>query len=82
MNSLVTTSEAKRRLYEDPDFINLKRFDFSLKKLLLRYPNGCPDRIIAQALMISEDDVQVTYDRVLGKLKEIFGVDGEDAIDG
>lgn len=64
----------KKRLETDPDYIALKRFDYSLKKLLQRYPEGAPDRIIANALLIPEEDVEEVYDATVQKLREVMGV--------
>lgn len=66
----MTEKEIRYLLDTDPDFIGIKRFDFSLKKLLERYPDGCPDRIIAQALLLTEDEVKELHNRIVEKLKE------------
>ncbi len=70
----LTTSEVRRLIAEDPDFVHLKRFDYSIRKLLERYPDGCPTRIIAQALMITEEDVEAQYQSIVVKLRESMGV--------
>lgn len=70
MNNL----EAQQRVQTDPDFVNLKRFDFSLQKVLERYPEGAPDRVIANALMIPEHAVEELYQSAVAKLKMIMGV--------
>lgn len=70
----MSTEEVKRRINEDPDFVYLKRFDYSLKNVLARYPDGAPTRIIAQALMITEEDAEAMYPRVVAKLRDIMGV--------
>ena len=49
----------------------LKKFDYSLRKVLQRYPDGAPDRVIAQALMITEEDVPLIWDQIVAKLKDI-----------
>ncbi len=62
--------EETRLLIEtDPDWIAIKRFDYSLKKLLERYPEGAPNRIICQALMMDETQVETLYQAILQKLK-------------
>lgn len=68
----------KKRLENEPDYIALKRFDYSLKKLLQRYPDGCPDRIIANALLIAEEDVEEAYDLTVQKLRHIMGVEDDE----
>lgn len=66
--------DAKKLVETDPDYIALKRFDFSLKVLLERYPEGCPDRIIANALMIPEYEVEEIYQQAVARLRVIMGV--------
>lgn len=68
----------KKRLENELDYIALKRFDYSLKKLLQRYPEGCPDRIIANALLIAEEDVEEAYDLTVQKLRRIMGVEDDE----
>ena len=59
-------------LNTDDDFIAIKRFDFSLSRLLERYPDGAPNSIIASALMIEEDEVETLYESIVAKLREIM----------
>lgn len=70
----VNSEEAKKLLETDKDFVNLKRFDYSLSKVIKRYPEGCPDRVIANALMMSEDEVEETFNKVLIKLRNLMKV--------
>jgi hypothetical protein len=65
--------ETQKRLEAEPDFVALKRFDYSLDKVLERYPNGCPTRIIAQALLMTEEEVEAAYERVVEKLRKGLG---------
>lgn len=67
--------EAKTLIHNDPDFIHLKRFEFSLKKLLAKHPEGVPDRIIAAALMLTEDDVAEMYEGIVSKMRTAMKVD-------
>jgi hypothetical protein len=71
----VSPSEAKKLLLTDPDFVYLKKYDFSLKKVLQKYPDGAPDRVIAQALMISEEEVQDLYESIIDKIRQSMRVD-------
>ncbi len=66
----MTSEQVKQKINNEPDFIFLKRFDFSLKNLLDRYPDGVPNRIIAQALQMTEVEVEDLYQKVLVKLRE------------
>jgi hypothetical protein len=67
-------NEARLRLASDEDYICLKRFEFSLARLLERYPEGCPDRIVAQALLMTEDQVREMYENVVVKLRQLMNV--------
>ena len=69
----MTTDEVKNKIKEDEDFVYVKRFDYSLSKLLERYPEGCPNRVIAQALMVTEDDVDAMYNDIVAKLRGRIG---------
>lgn len=74
----LTSAEVKRRLAEEPDFVHLRRFDYSLAKVLERYPEGCPTRLIAQALFVTESDIDTTYLAIVAKLRIAMGVVNED----
>ncbi len=65
----MNSEEVKVLIETDSDWIAIKRFDNSLKKLLERYPEGVPTRIICQALAMDEEQVEKLYQSVLEKLK-------------
>ncbi len=65
----MNSEEIKYMIETDADFINIKRFEFSLKKLLERYPDGVPTRIICTALQMDEPAVIQLENEVLAKLK-------------
>lgn len=60
---------------DDPEFVRMKRYGYSIAKLEARYPDGCPDKIIASALMIKEDEVEPRYDGVVVKMRGLMGVE-------
>ena len=66
----MTSNEARELLSTDPDFIYSKRFDFSLKKLLDRYPDGAPTKVIAQSLMMTEDELQELEQTIIIKIRQ------------
>lgn len=66
----MTSNEARELLNTDPDFIYSKRFDFSLKKLLDRYPEGAPTKVVAQALMMTEDELQELEQAIIIKIRQ------------
>lgn len=75
----MTYEEAKKKLETDPDFIYSKRFDYSLEKCIEKYPEGAPNKIIAQCLMLTEEEVDETYRNVVEKLRKIMKVEVEQA---
>lgn len=75
----MTSDEVTNLIETDSDYVYLKRFDFSLNKLLERYPEGVPVRIIAQALFMTEEEVEATYESIVVKLRRFMGVE-EDAV--
>ena len=68
----MNTSDEKMKIQTDPNFIAIKRFDFSLEKVLERYPDGCPDRVVAQALGMGEEDVELLYNHIISKLQHLI----------
>lgn len=68
--------EMKKAIETEKDFIALKKFGFSLENLIKRFPDGCPNKLIAQALLMSEPEVEETYQKAVIKLRLIMGVDG------
>lgn len=58
------------KIHKDEDFINLKRFDYSLNQLLKRYPDGAPNKVIALALDIPEEEVENIYKKIVENLRE------------
>lgn len=66
----MTSHEARERLATEQDFIYSKRFDFSLKKLLERYPEGAPTKVIAQSLMLTEDELQELEASIIIKIRQ------------
>ncbi len=70
----MTLEEAKKRVETDPKFIYSKRFENSLEKCLERYPDGAPDKVIAQVLLLTEDEVEEIYQKVVKKLQKALKV--------
>ncbi len=65
------------KLLEDEDHILLKRFNYSIKETLERYPDGVPEHLIAQALGLDEHEVTQQYQEVIEQLRAIMKVDVE-----
>lgn len=62
--------DTRNKLENDPDFILIKRFDFSLKKLIEKNPNGVSSKIAAQALGMPEKELEAIFAQILAKLKK------------
>lgn len=68
----MTLEEINELLHKDTDFIYSKRFDFSIEKLLERYPDGAPIKVIAQVLLITEEEVErLTQEAILSLRKKM-----------
>lgn len=65
------------KIKEDPDYVDLKRFNYSLKEAMARYPDGVPDRIIASGLRMSLEELNQTYANIVKKLRIAMKVDDE-----
>jgi hypothetical protein len=63
--------ERDRLVATHPDFILLKRFDFSLEKALKKHPEGLPENLVAQALGKTNAWVNRRYAVIVKKLKEM-----------
>lgn len=66
----MTFEETRRKIDTEPDYIACKNFDYSLEKLIERYPEGAPMRIISQALMMTEKEVEELYQSLIVRLRE------------
>lgn len=46
----------------------------AVNRLVKRYPNGCPDHVIAKFLGISEKEVEAKYQSIIACLRAKMGV--------
>jgi hypothetical protein len=60
----------RTRVETDPDFVALSRYGYSLDRVVESHPEGCPDRMIAAALMISEVELESIYANIVQKLRD------------
>lgn len=70
----LTDKEMRKKVQDDADFVALPRYGYSLEKALEAHPDGCPDRLIAQALMITEAEVRETYEQILVKFRALLRI--------
>lgn len=64
----------RQMVNDDPDFVAIPRHGCSLARVVAAYPNGAPDRVIAQALSISEADLESTYASIVAKLQSALKI--------
>lgn len=65
----------KMRIQTEPDYVALKRFSFSLKKLKARYPDGAPSHVSANALCLAKEEFDKKYEQIVEKLRMLMGID-------
>jgi len=63
----------KKRIMELEDFIYCPRLNNSLSKYIEKNPNGVEISKIAKALLMTEDEVEETYQSAIKKIKEAVG---------
>jgi hypothetical protein len=66
--------DGPNKIRTDPDFVYMNRYHNSIKELLDRYPDGCPDHIIASAFEITEEELEERFQRLILDLKVRMGV--------
>lgn len=71
----MTSEDAKILLVTDPNFVYSKRFGYLIDNMINRYPDGCPVHVIANALLLTEDDVETMYRQIVQKLRALMGID-------
>jgi len=65
----------KDRIRYNPDFINIKRFNYDLNQLLERFDDsGVPDHVIENALDISQEEADELYKNIVTKLQKLLNV--------
>lgn len=74
-NYKYSLKEIREKLLKDPKFVNSKRFDFDINKVLERYPDGCPDHVLASLLQLEIDDLEELHEEIISKLRREMGVE-------
>jgi len=59
----------------DPDFVYLKRYGYSISKAIDAFPDGCSDRVIAQALGLQEEQIPELYQEIVVKLRNSLKIE-------
>jgi hypothetical protein len=67
--------ETVDKINSEFDFINLKRYEYSMKKLLNKHESGVSDSMISTALCIPEKKVLELYESAVANLRKIMKVE-------
>lgn len=67
--------DIKQKIENDPDFINSKKHQYSLKRFLREHSSGTTDNIISYFLCIQPSDVKVLYDSAVKKIRQKMNID-------
>jgi hypothetical protein len=71
----VTLNEEIRcKINTDPDYIAIKRFDYSLDKVIEKYPDGAPTKVICTALLMEEEEVMEMYEKIVLKIRGMLDI--------
>ena len=73
----LTQQQIKDKIEHEEDFINYPRFNNSIKKLMLKHPNGVKTETISKALGMSTEEVENTFQAAIAKLKKIMKIGKE-----
>lgn len=73
----LTQQQIRNKIENDDDFINYPRFNNSIKKLMLKHPNGVKTETISKALGMSPEEVESTFQAAITKLKKIMKIGKE-----
>jgi hypothetical protein len=66
------TQDVQDMLATLPDYIAIKRYNNSIAALEKRYPEGAPTHVIARALEIPEEEVEIRYQKIISVLRAGF----------
>jgi hypothetical protein len=66
--------ELIEKIKNDDDFINLLKYNNSLKNLLSEHPTGVSDSVICKALCISQAELDEALRSAIMKFKESVGI--------
>jgi hypothetical protein len=65
----------KEKIENDPDFINYPKFGNSLKKAMDANPNGLSDETIQKMLLMTQEEIDTTYESAIMKLRTHLGLE-------
>lgn len=66
--------EKKAKILQDEDFVDCPKFKNSIKKLKEKNPDGIDDKLIAEILLITPEELETLYSESLKKIRKHLGV--------
>ena len=68
------TDELKEKIHNDPDFINSKKYRYSIDRYLKKIPVS-PDYMVAHLLGMSEVEVKTVFDGAVLKIRQFMKIE-------
>lgn len=65
-----TETNSKDQILNNPDYIQSPRYKNSIKSILEAYPEGLDNKTIARILMMSEEELEKTYQEAIKELQK------------
>ena len=62
--------DIQKRIKEDEDFIRSPKFFNSLRKFMLKNPDGVENNVISRLLGMTEEEIQKVYAEAVQELRE------------
>lgn len=62
------------RVATEPEFINIKRFEYDLRRVEEKYPDGAPSKVIAAGMCVKEEEIEDHMKRITAELQRLMGV--------
>jgi hypothetical protein len=72
MNTNKNKDEIRHKLETEPDFVCSKQDNYSLKSYMERNPDGAKDNQIGLLLMMSMDQIEKLYAKIIEKGRQRF----------
>jgi len=66
--------QLRKKIAKDDDFIYCPRLGNSLNKLLEKNPDGVDDKRMSKLLLMTEEEIEQTYQSAIGKIKKLIGL--------
>jgi hypothetical protein len=67
--------DTKKKIEQEPDFIDSPRYDNSLSKFVLAKIEGVDDKTVAKLLHMTEEEVRDSMVRVIDKIRKAMKIE-------